>query len=144
VELKAAIACTVLGACSLRPEQQELAGVSVAGMGYVASARKVSGRAAERDEEVERMFKTIYVGNLPFSATEEELRELFGEHGTVTAVRLITNRETGRPRGFGFVDMAPEGADVAVEALDGAEFGGRTLRISEAKQRHDEAGARGC
>jgi len=81
------------------------------------------------------MSKIIYVGNLPFSATEEETRELFAEYGAVNSVKLISDRDTGRPRGFGFVEMEDGDADTAIEALDGAEFGGRKLRINEARER---------
>ena len=83
------------------------------------------------------MQKTLYVGNLPFSTTEEELQEAFQEHGTVNAVRLVADRETGRPRGFGFVEMDAEGATAAMAALNGTDFGGRILRIDEAKERAD-------
>ncbi len=79
--------------------------------------------------------KMIYVGNLPFSATEDELRDLFGEHGTVQSVKIITDRETGRPRGFAFVEMDDNEADAAIEALDGAEMGGRNIRVNEAKEK---------
>ncbi len=79
--------------------------------------------------------KRIYVGNLPFSATEDEVRELFSGHGTVHAVKIISDRATGRPRGFGFVDMDPEEAAAAIAALDGTEFGGRSVRVNEAKER---------
>ncbi len=79
--------------------------------------------------------KRIYVGNLPFTATEDDVRGLFAGHGTVHAVRLINDRATGRPRGFGFVDMDPEEAAAAIEALDGTELGGRSLRVNEAKER---------
>ncbi len=78
---------------------------------------------------------TIFVGNLPFSASEEEISDLFAPFGEVQAVRLITDRETGRPRGFGFVEMDQEGAHAAIEALNGNEMGGRTLRINEAEER---------
>ncbi len=78
------------------------------------------------------MVKKLYVGNLPFSATEGEVQELFAQHGTVQSVNLITDRETGRPRGFGFVEMYPEGADTAKEALNGALFGDRNLRVNDA------------
>jgi RNA recognition motif-containing protein len=81
------------------------------------------------------MVKNIYVGNLPFSATEEEVRELFGQYGNVESVKLISDRETGRPRGFGFVEMDSDGADSAIEALNGFELGGRSLRVNEAKPR---------
>ena len=81
------------------------------------------------------MSKKLYVGNLPFSASEEEIRELFAGHGEVQSVTLINDRETGRPRGFGFVEMDDEGADAAAQALDGKDFGGRTLRVNEARER---------
>ena len=79
--------------------------------------------------------KTIYVGNLPFTATETEITELFTQHGTVHSVKLITDRDTGRPRGFGFVEMDQNESEAAVNALNGAEFGGRTLRVNEARER---------
>ena len=83
----------------------------------------------------------MYVGNLPFSATEAEVRELFQAHGTVDSVNLITDRDTGRPRGFGFVEMN-EGAEAAMSALNGIEMGGRNLTVSEAKKREDTGGGR--
>jgi RNA recognition motif-containing protein len=79
--------------------------------------------------------KSIYVGNLPFTATEDEVRDLFSAHGTVESVRLMTDRETGRPRGFGFVQMNAADADAAIRALDGKDLGGRALRINEAQER---------
>ena len=82
------------------------------------------------------MSKRIYVGNLPFSATEDEVRTLFAEHGNVISVALPTDRETGRPRGFGFVTMSdPEAAQAAIKQLDGQDFGGRPLRVNEARGR---------
>jgi len=81
----------------------------------------------------------IYVGNLPYSATEDELRELFGAHGDVTSVSLVNDRETGRPRGFGFVEME-DGAEKAIAALDGKEVGGRTLKVNEARPREGGGG----
>jgi RNA recognition motif-containing protein len=77
----------------------------------------------------------IYVGNLPFSANEGEIRELFGQHGTVESVSLIMDRETGRPRGFGFVEMSRADATRAIENLNGKEMGGRALRVNEAQER---------
>jgi len=82
------------------------------------------------------MSKKIYVGNLPFSATDDEIRELFSEFGTVESVNLITDRDTGRPRGFGFVEMS-DGADEAIRALDQKEVGGRSLNVNEARPRED-------
>ncbi len=79
--------------------------------------------------------KTIYVGNLPFNVSEDEIRELFAQHGDVQSVKLITDRETGRPRGFGFVEMENDAAQSAISALDGTDFGGRTLRVNEARDR---------
>jgi RNA recognition motif-containing protein len=79
------------------------------------------------------MSKSLYVGNLPWSATEEGIRGLFAEHGNVLSVKLISDRETGRARGFGFVEM--EDADVpgAVQALNGVLYEGRNLRVNEAQ-----------
>lgn len=79
------------------------------------------------------MTKSIYVGNLPWSATEEDVQDLFAPHGTVLSVKLVTDRETGRARGFGFVEMEDEGVAAAVEALDNSVYGGRTLRVNEAR-----------
>jgi len=77
----------------------------------------------------------IYVGNLPFSATESEVRDLFAQHGTVDTVALPTDRETGRPRGFGFVEMPQADAQKAMQALNGFNMGGRPLRVNEAQDR---------
>ena len=89
------------------------------------------------------MAKKLYVGNLPFSATEDEVRELFSRHGSVNSVALINDRETGRPRGFGFVEMDDQGASSAISALDGKDFGGRSLRVSEAQDRRSGGGGGG-
>jgi RNA recognition motif-containing protein len=88
--------------------------------------------------------KSIYVGNIPFSAREDELEELFAEHGTVSSVKVITDRETGRPRGFAFVEMEDDAAaDNAIRALDGRDFGGRPLRVNEARERARGGGGGG-
>jgi len=80
--------------------------------------------------------KRIYVGNLPFSATEEEMKTLFGEYGEVNHVDIIVDRQTGRSRGFGFVEMAEDGAaDSAIEALNGKDMDGRPLTVNEARPR---------
>ena len=78
---------------------------------------------------------TIYVGNLPFNATEADVRVLFERHGPVESVKLINDRETGRPRGFGFVEMPQADAQAAIGALNGQDLGGRALRINEAQER---------
>jgi len=78
---------------------------------------------------------TLYVGNLPFSATEAEVRELFEQHGKVDSVKLINDRDTGRPRGFCFVDMPAEDAQKATAGLNGFEMNGRALRVNEARER---------
>ena len=82
------------------------------------------------------MSKNIYVGNLPFEATADDLREAFGQFGTVTRAQVVSDRDTGRSRGFGFVEMS-EGGDEAIAKLNGTDFQGRTLSVNEAKPRED-------
>jgi RNA recognition motif-containing protein len=82
----------------------------------------------------------IYVGNLPFTATEEAVRTLFAQHGTVESVALMTDRETGRPRGFGFVEMPRADASKAIQSLNGFEMGGRPLRVNEAQEKQRGGG----
>ena len=82
------------------------------------------------------MTQSIYVGNLPFSASESDVRDLFEQHGAVNSVNLIMDRETGRPRGFGFVEMPRDDASKAISALDGSDFGGRPMKVNEAKPRN--------
>jgi RNA recognition motif-containing protein len=90
------------------------------------------------------MGKKLYVGNLPFSTTEEELRELFGRHGSVDSVSVITDRETGRPRGFAFVEMSEASAAAdAIKALDGTQLGGRALKVNEAQDKQRGGGGGG-
>lgn len=78
---------------------------------------------------------TLYVGNLPFSATEADVRSLFEQHGQVDSVKLVNDRETGRPRGFGFVDMPGTDAQNAIQHMNGYEMNGRSLRVNEARER---------
>jgi RNA recognition motif-containing protein len=82
----------------------------------------------------------LYVGNLPFTATDEAVRTLFSKHGSVEKVTLITDRETGRPRGFGFVEMSNADASRAMLALNGADLEGRSLKVSEAQARERSGG----
>lgn len=84
----------------------------------------------------------IYVGNLPFSATEDEIRRLFAQYGTVNSVSVVKDRDTGRPRGFGFVEMPPAEATRAIQALNGKELGGRALRVNEAQERAGGPGSK--
>jgi RNA recognition motif-containing protein len=83
---------------------------------------------------------TIYVGNLPFSATEQEVRAVFEAHGEVRSVSLVSDRETGRPSGFGFVEMPDEVAEAAIVALNGQPLNGRPLRVNPAQQRQRMGG----
>ena len=85
----------------------------------------------------------IYVGNLPFSATETAIRELFGQHGTVESVALITDRDTGQPRGFGFVEMPRADAARAIQNLNGQDMGGRPLKVNEAQDKPRSNGGGG-
>jgi RNA recognition motif-containing protein len=87
------------------------------------------------NEKEEINMKKIYVGNLPFSATQAEVEELFAEFGTVTSVNMITDRDTGRFRGFGFVEMEDADAEAAIKGLDGKEMGERAMKVNEAKAR---------
>lgn len=88
------------------------------------------------------MSKKLYVGNISFQTTNEELVETFSQYGQVTSAQVVTDRETGRSRGFAFVEMA-DGADAAIAALNGALVGGRTLTVNEAKPREDRGGGGG-
>ena len=95
-----------------------------------------------RGEDYE-LSKKIYIGNLPFSSTEDELRTVFERHGGVESVNVIMDRETGRARGFAFVEMdEASAADDAIRALDGSELGGRSIRVNEAQDRSGGGGSR--
>jgi RNA recognition motif-containing protein len=84
------------------------------------------------------MSKKIYVGNMPFSSSEDQIRDLFSQHGTVTSVSVITDRDTGRPRGFAFVEMA-DGGDQAISSLNEHELDGRRLKVNEARPREQRS-----
>jgi cold-inducible RNA-binding protein len=86
----------------------------------------------------------LYVGNLSFDSTENDLKDLFGRHGSVESVAVITDRETGRPRGFAFVEMSEaSAAQDAIRALDGTDFGGRNIKVNEAQDRRGGGGGGG-
>ncbi len=90
------------------------------------------------------MGNKLYVGNLPFSVTEDELREVFARHGEVQSVAVIMDRDTGRARGFGFVEMGDStAAQEAMRALDGSDMGGRSLKVNETQDRRDGGGGGG-
>ncbi len=90
------------------------------------------------------MAKRLYVGNIPFDTTDADLRQIFEKHGTVSSASVITDRETGRSRGFAFVEMEDDtAAGSAMQALDGTDFGGRNLRVNEAHERGSGGGGGG-
>ena len=89
------------------------------------------------------MPKRIYVGNLPFNCTQEDVSELFEEYGSVISCALPTDRESGRPRGFGFVEMDDADAQKAISSLDGQDFQGRALTVNEARPRREGGGGGG-
>ena len=82
----------------------------------------------------------IYVGNLPYNSTEGELRDLFAEHGEVVSASIVMDRETGRSRGFGFIEMDDATANAAIEKLNGTQFDGRSLVVNEARPREQRSG----
>jgi cold-inducible RNA-binding protein len=111
----------------------------------IESSQSTSGqnRAEFRKKDREKTMKKLYVGNLPYSATESELNTLFSEYGEVSSVAVVTDRETGRPRGFGFVEMDAAGATKAIGALNNKDFNGRTLTVNEARPRAEGGGGGG-
>ena len=84
------------------------------------------------------MAKSIYVGNLPWSTSEEQLKQHFEQFGSVLSTKLIHDRDTGKPKGFGFVEMEDEEALKAIEKLNASEYGGRTLKVNEANPRKEK------
>lgn len=85
----------------------------------------------------------LFVGNLPFSATEQSVRALFEPHGTIESIALINDRDTGRPRGFGFIEMSSSDASKAMQALNGKDFEGRPLKVNEAQSKERGGGGGG-
>src|SRR5215472_15432472 len=102
---------------------------------------RLTGPLADRARKGSAMAKNIYVGNLVWDATADDLLALFQEHGAVSRAQVITDRETGRSRGFGFVEMDNDGeAQKAIEALNGADYRGRPLTVNEARPREERSG----
>ena len=85
----------------------------------------------------------LFVGNLSFDTSEDSLRTLFSQHGTVESVKIISDRDTGRPRGFGFIEMSNADASRAMQALNGKDFEGRSLKVNEAQERERSGGGGG-
>jgi RNA recognition motif-containing protein len=85
----------------------------------------------------------LFIGNLPFSATEQSVRALFEPHGTIESLALINDRDTGRPRGFGFIEMSSADASKAMQALNGKDFEGRALKVNEAQSKERSGGGGG-
>lgn len=101
------------------------------------------GRRQAQNGDFGKLNKKIYVGNLSFQATEDEVRDLFAEFGSVDSVAMINDRDTGRFRGFCFVEMEGDAADQAIAALNGKEVDGRELRVNEARPREERSGGSG-
>ncbi len=80
--------------------------------------------------------KSIYVGNMPYNKSENDVRDLFSEYGTVHSVKVISDMYTGQSKGFGFVEMDPEEAQAAIDNLNGVDFGGRNIKVNEARERN--------
>lgn len=104
--------------------------------GIVLSALRLEQAPATADSGEP---KSVFVGNLAYHTSKEELQRLFAQYGTVRSVRIMTDRVTRRPRGFGFVEMDASGATAAIRALDGKEFHGRQLKVNEGKAREPQA-----
>ena len=97
--------------------------------------------ALVRKDRKEGTLKNIFVGNLSFNTSEDELRQIFETYGQVERVSILTDRETGRSRGFGFVEMTnPEEGDKAITGLNGSQFGGRTINVNEARPKAERPG----
>ncbi len=109
--------------------------------GDPATSGKVSGLSIFG--EITELAKKVYVGNLSFDATEQQVRDLFAEYGTVDSVSWITDRDTGRFRGFAFVEMENSAAAAAIKALDGTDLDGRALKVNEARPREERSGGGG-
>ena len=90
-------------------------------------------------ENVKELSKKIYVGNLSFDATEEQVSEMFAQYGKVDSIAMINDRDSGRFRGFGFIEMEDSAANAAIKALNDTELDGRTLRVNEAKPREERS-----
>jgi RNA recognition motif-containing protein len=107
----------------------------------VCSSKQCEKKCQKREQKP--LSKKLYVGNLSFNSTEDDIRTQFATFGEVISVNLITDRETGRLRGFGFVEMDEEGARAAIQGMDGKDFGGRNLKVNEAEDKPRSGGGGG-
>ncbi len=129
------------------PAEGALAGAITAACAFIAALLPVlfaaPTRSAEAEEEIPYVgeTRTLYVGNLPYRANEVAVRKLFQQHGRVVNVRLMKDRDTGKRKGYGFVEMAASDAEGAAAALNDSEFQQRTLKVREAKERRELEGA---
>jgi RNA recognition motif-containing protein len=118
---------------------QELVGVLwLVSEGHVSRNPRVPPKPFQ-EKGYESLAKTLYIGNLPWSATEDDLSQLVSPHAQVISARVAMDRETGRSRGFGFVEVEDEQAQVAIDALQNVEMGGRLLTVNEARPRENRA-----
>lgn len=119
----------------------ELTDVTVAIITFIAAfiSPLIGGSTQSTTEELSDEVKTLYVGNLPYRANESALRELFSDYGVVHSVRLMKDKNTGKRRGFGFVEISASAADSAIQSLNDTEFQQRTLKVREAKERPEKA-----
>lgn len=137
VSLLGFVIVKLIGSSPISPELPFAAGLLIGGI-ITPLFTKKSNDASE--EEAEQQSKTIYVGNLPYKANEQEVRKLFAQYGSVLSVRLLKDRQTGKRRGFGFVEMPNADADKAIASLNEVEFLQRKLKVREAKDRQGDEG----
>ena len=112
-------------------------------LSYFKNAFRLTSQSLRVISELVNRMSKIYVGNLPFTADEDAVRTLFSQHGTVDSVALINDRDTGRPRGFGFVEMPKSDAARAIQNLNGQDMGGRPLKVNEAQDKPRGGGGGG-
>lgn len=128
------VAVLLLGVSPISPEFPFAAGLFIGGVLTALLSRTSNDSPQEKTQNS----KTIYVGNLPYKANEQEVRKLFAQYGSVLSVRLLKDRQTGKRRGFGFVEMPDADADKAISSLNEVEFLQRKLKVREAKDRQGD------
>jgi len=131
----AGITYFISGALSMDPQAAAIGALVGTLLGFLISNQLSGGSDDGANDEV----KTLYVGNLPYRANEAAVRHLFAEHGYVHSVRLMKDKNTGKRRGFGFVEISAKDSDKAIKALNDTEFQQRTLKVREAKERPEKS-----